>query len=40
MSALQSRHGEELLAVRQLRVAFAHGRSLLPAVDGIGGRWH
>ncbi|HRD91041.1 MAG TPA: ATP-binding cassette domain-containing protein, partial [Accumulibacter sp.] len=35
MSALQSRHGEELLAVRQLRVAFAHGRSLLPAVDGI-----
>jgi peptide/nickel transport system ATP-binding protein len=35
MSAPPSQHGEELLAVRQLRVAFAHGRSLLPAVDGI-----
>ena len=35
MSAPQSPRGEELLAVRQLRVAFAHGRSLLAAVDGI-----
>ncbi|QKS29416.1 MAG: ABC transporter ATP-binding protein [Candidatus Accumulibacter similis] len=35
MSAPQSPRGEELLAVRQLRVAFAHGRSMLAAVDGI-----
>ena len=35
MSTPQNLHGEELLAVRQLRVAFAQARSLLPAVDGI-----
>ncbi len=35
MNARATSCGDELLAVRQLRVAFAQGRALLPAVDGV-----
>ncbi|MCM8611966.1 ABC transporter ATP-binding protein [Accumulibacter sp.] len=35
MNAPAKSCGDELLTVRQLRVAFAQGRALLPAVDGI-----